>query len=56
MMSEQQLKRNSVVCPKCGQRTSFNLIQDAIDEDGEFYCCQHAAGPSITNKATTTTK
>ena len=43
--TEQQLKRNSVVCPKCGQRTSFNLIQDAIDEDGEFYCCQHCGWP-----------
>ena len=32
--SEQQLKRNSVVCPKCGRQTSFNLIQDAIDEEG----------------------
>ena len=43
--SEQQLKRNSVVCPKCGQRTSFNLIQDAIDDEGEFYCCQHCGWP-----------
>ena len=32
--SEQQLKRNSVVCSKCGRQTSFNLIQDAIDEEG----------------------
>ena len=43
--SEQQLKRNTVVCPKCGQRTSFNLIQDAIDEEGEFYRCQHCGWP-----------
>ena len=37
----QALKRNSVVCPKCGQRTTFNMPDDAIDEDGEFYRCQH---------------
>ena len=43
--SEQQLKRNSVVCPKCGQRTTFNLIMDAIDEEGEFYRCQHCGWP-----------
>ena len=43
--SEQQLKRNSIVCPKCGRQTSFNLIQDAIDEEGEFYCCQHCSWP-----------
>ena len=42
--SEQQLKRNSVVCPKCGQRTSFNVIH-AIDEEGEFYRCQHCGWP-----------
>ena len=43
--SEQQLKRNTVVCPKCEQRTTFNLIMDAIDEEGEFYCCQHCGWP-----------
>ena len=43
--SEQQLKRDTVVCPKCGQRTSFNLIQDAIDDEGEFYRCQHCGWP-----------
>ena len=43
--SEQQLKRNSVVCPKCGQRTTFNLIMDAIDDEGEFYRCQHCGWP-----------
>ena len=42
--SEQQLKRNSVVCPKCGQRTSFNVIH-AIDEEGEFYRCQQCGWP-----------
>ena len=39
------LLQDSVVCPKCGQRTSFNLIQDAIDDEGEFYCCQHCGWP-----------
>ena len=43
--SEQQLKRNSVVCPKCGQQTSFAFPSDAIDEEGEFYCCQHCGWP-----------
>ena len=43
--SEQERKRKTIVCPKCGQRTSFNLIQDAIDEEGEFYRCQHCGWP-----------
>ena len=43
--SEQELKRNTVVCPKCGQRTSFAFPGDAIDEDGEFYRCQHCSWP-----------
>ena len=38
-------KRCTVVCPKCGRETSFNLIMDAIDEDGEFYRCQHCGWP-----------
>ena len=43
--SEQQLKRNSVVCPKCERQTSFAFPSDAIDEDGEFYRCQHCGWP-----------
>ena len=43
--SEEKRKRNTVVCPKCGWQTSFNLIMDAIDEEGEFYRCQHCGWP-----------
>ena len=43
--SEQQLKRNSVVCPKCGRQTSFAFPSDAIDDEGEFYRCQHCGWP-----------
>ena len=38
-------KRSSVDCPKCGQKTAFNIPDDAIDEEGEFYCCQHCGWP-----------
>lgn len=43
--SHQNLKRTTVICPKCGQRTSFAFPGDAIDEDGEFYRCQHCGWP-----------
>ena len=43
--SEQERKSHTVVCPKCGRQTSFNLITDAIDEEGEFYRCQHCGWP-----------
>ena len=43
--AEEKRKRNTVVCPKCGRQTSFNLIQDAIDQEGEFYRCQHCGWP-----------
>jgi len=45
MTHQFNLKRNTVVCPKCGQRTTFNLIMDTIDEEGEFYRCQHCCWP-----------
>ena len=45
MMAEEKRKRNTVVCPKCGQKTAFNIPDDAIDEEGEFYCCQHCGWP-----------
>ena len=35
------LKRNAIVCPKCAELTTFCIPNDAIDEDGEFYRCQH---------------
>ena len=41
MMNQKGLKSNTIVCPKCGQKTSFNMLSDAIDEEGEFYRCQH---------------
>ena len=43
--SEQQLKRKTVCCPKCGRQTSFAFPSDAIDEEGEFYRCQHCGWP-----------
>jgi predicted Zn finger-like uncharacterized protein len=43
--NEQELKRNTITCPKCGRQTSFNIPNDAIDEDGEIYRCQHCSWP-----------
>ena len=45
MMAEEKRKRNTIVCPNCGQDTSFNIMSDAIDEEGEFYRCQHCGWP-----------
>ena len=41
------LKRSTVICPKCGRETSFNIPSDAIDEQGEFYRCQHCGFPFL---------
>lgn len=38
-------KYNTIICPKCGHETSFNMQSDAIDELGEFYRCQHCGWP-----------
>jgi predicted RNA-binding Zn-ribbon protein involved in translation (DUF1610 family) len=38
-------KHCTIVCPKCGRETSFRVPNDAIDEQGEFYCCQHCGWP-----------
>ena len=43
--STSNLKQCTVVCPKCGRETSFNLMSDAIDEQGEVYRCQHCGWP-----------
>ena len=32
--------RITITCPRCGRPTSFILLRDAIDEEGEFYHCQ----------------
>ena len=41
MKRQQEVKCITIVCPKCGRQTSFNMLSDAIDEEGEFYRCQH---------------
>ncbi|MCR4592465.1 MAG: hypothetical protein K5672_04845 [Bacteroidaceae bacterium] len=38
-------KRQTIICPKCKQRTSFIMQHDAIDEQGGFYRCQHCGWP-----------
>ena len=43
MTHQCNLKRNAIVCPKCGKGTTFCMPDDAIDEEGEFYRCQHCA-------------
>ena len=43
--SHQNLKRTTVICPKCRQQTSFIMLSDAVDEEGEFYRCQHCEWP-----------
>ena len=43
--SIEEQKRKTVCCPKCGRQTSFNLINDVIDDEGEFYRCQHCGWP-----------
>lgn len=45
MTHQCNLKRTTVVCPKCGKDTTFNMPDEAIDEDGEFYRCQHCGWP-----------
>jgi len=48
---ENSIKNNSdnkyktIICPKCKQVTSFIMQHDAIDEQGEFYRCQHCGWP-----------
>ena len=44
MTHQCNLKRTTVVCPKCGKDITFNMPDDAIDE-GEFYRCQHCGWP-----------
>ncbi len=41
MKKQSELKSNTIICPKCGRQTSFNMLSDAVDEEGEFYRCQH---------------
>ena len=43
--SIEEKKRKTVCCPKCGRQTSFAFPSDAIDEEGEFYRCQHCGWP-----------
>jgi len=43
--SIEEQKRKTVCCPKCGRQTSFDPPRDAIDEEGEFYRCQHCGWP-----------
>ena len=45
MTSECKTKLKTIICPKCGQDTSFNIMSDAIDEEGEVYRCQHCGWP-----------
>ena len=45
MTNQSETKRKTIVCPKCGQDTSFNIMSDAIDEEGEVYRCQHCDWP-----------
>ena len=45
MLNPSYSKRNTITCPKCGKVTSFNIPKDAIDEEGEFYRCQHCGWP-----------
>lgn len=45
MTHQCNFKRVAIVCPKCGQNTSFNIMSDAIDEEGEVYRCQHCGWP-----------
>ena len=39
------MKMMKIICPKCGRETSFNLLSDAEDEDGEVYRCRHCGWP-----------
>ncbi|MCR5316334.1 MAG: hypothetical protein K6E52_10605 [Bacteroidaceae bacterium] len=41
MKKQSELKSTTIICPKCGRQTSFNMMSDAVDEEGEFYRCQH---------------
>ena len=38
-------KHCAIVCPKCGQKTWFDMQVDAIDEQGEFYRCRQCGWP-----------
>ena len=40
-------KQGTVVCPKCGRETSFDMPSDAIDDEGEVYRCQHCWWPFL---------
>ena len=40
-------KHCTVVCPKCGQETQFDMQFDAIDDEGEIYRCQHCGWPFL---------
>lgn len=43
MTTYYNIKRTIINCPRCGRQTSFILLSDAIDEEGEFYRCQHCS-------------
>ena len=45
LKNQSDTKRKTIICPKCGRVTSFNMQSDAIDEQGEFYRCQHCGCP-----------
>lgn len=35
----------TIDCPKCKNPTSFEMMKDAIDSEGEVYRCQHCGWP-----------
>ena len=35
----------TIDCPKCKKPTSFEMVRDAIDEEGEVYRCKHCGWP-----------
>lgn len=45
MKDKNNHKCTTIICPKCGCETSFFLQRDAIDEEGDFYRCQHCGWP-----------
>ena len=42
-------KHYTIICPKCGGETSFNVPADAIDEEGLAYRCRHCGWPFLYN-------
>lgn len=39
------MSKITIDCPKCKKPTSFEMMKDAIDSEGEVYRCQHCGWP-----------